>query len=146
MKTVFVLAAALLASPALADPMPKEYVTVAMKTSSFWSCAVMADYADNREEVGRLLNLGYETGKTLVEEIKSGRVEPPNWFTDAWLERAPWVNMVKENAPSTDFVLGRAYQSIREATWKDVWSSKASGGLTEKAEALFRERNCSFLK
>jgi hypothetical protein len=136
-----VLAAVLLASPALAQT-SEEYAHMATKTFSAWSCSVLADYGDKNGETERLFKLGYDTGKNVIEALWAGKVNKEDWS-----KHAPWVFGHKLGGPSTDFALGRLFETILDDKVEKLWKKSTDNEARKReAESMYRTQNCSFLK
>jgi hypothetical protein len=54
----------------------------------------------------------------------------------------------KLNGPTTEFALGRLYESIQEYTIDEIWKDTTSSEDLRKTKALttYQKQNCSFLK
>jgi hypothetical protein len=78
MKTVLTTLAivgSLWASPSVA-PASKEYALMGKNAYSAFECSLLASYARNKSEQRRLFEIGYAQGKTFIEALTSGKIQP----------------------------------------------------------------------
>ena len=78
MKTVLTTSAivgSLWASPSVAQA-SKEYALMGKNAYSAFECSLLASYARNESEQRRLFEIGYAQGKTFIEALTSGKIQP----------------------------------------------------------------------
>jgi hypothetical protein len=142
MKPLYLLAFLSFCSPAVAQT-SEDYAKIGMKTYSVWSCAVLTSYTKETQDGNKLFSLGYDLGKTFIEAIKAGKVKQEDLR-----KHAPMVFGDKLNSPSTDFALGRMFETVVDGTVKEVWQDATSDEDLRKNKAadMYRKQNCPFLK
>jgi len=142
MKPLFVLLALTLTSPAVAQT-SEDYAKMSRKVWSLFECTVLASYTKDNMEAERLFQLGYENGKTFIEALKAGKVK-----NEDLRKHMPWAMGEKLSGPSTEFALGRLYESIQDYTIEEIWKDASSDEDLRKTKALttYQKQNCSFLR
>jgi hypothetical protein len=53
----------------------EEYAAVGQKLWDAFECGALAEYADKPEKTARLYKLGYDQGKTLLDDLRGGKVD-----------------------------------------------------------------------
>ena len=97
----------------------EESADLGLKASAAFQCAALASAYGNSADQERLFNLGYSTGRALIEEAQTGSIS-----TDDFKKDVPAEFFTPFEGPSPDFMLGRIWQITVSDTLKDIVSVK----------------------
>ena len=153
LMTTTIIACAIIVGPA-ASPSMAQSLEDAFKSWAAFECAALAGVAKRypnefydftkaefTKAEGRLLEIGYSSGKRIIEKVRSGVIS-----SDELKKETPAVLSESWDGPSIDFVLGRwlenaathAHKRIRDASKTFDWTQESS----RKAADFYCERNC----
>jgi hypothetical protein len=120
---------------------------------SAFECATYADLSGDEDEQKRLFKVGYEAGTNFVDGVKNGEI------SDSEAKQAPTGVLMLLNGPTTDFVIGRIYESASGNAFDKVVKRDSDGGLildptewatgeyrTLRAKNLFQSSNCTLVR
>ena len=99
----------------------------------------------DEKQTERLFELGLSSGRQFIESVRAGKVTREDISAEV-----PIGLVMLLQGPSTDFILGRIFESVQEYALKEVVKSK--DGVNEKpvqaviASNMFRAANCSLLR
>ncbi|HWE20777.1 MAG TPA: hypothetical protein VG758_26990 [Hyphomicrobiaceae bacterium] len=103
-----------------------------------FECSALATYVDDKKQGGRLFKVGYESGKSFLGALQSGKIQEDDIRT-----RVPAGVMRKITGPNVDFVLGGIWESASQNALKDVFKSSGDEARILAAKTLFIRRKCS---
>lgn len=109
----------LLAEGAGADNKPNP----ALLMWSAFSCATYAEISGNKQEQERLFEVGYNAGCTFVDGFKNKTI------TETETKDAPLGVLMLMSGPTTDFIIGRIFESATEDAYAKVVKENSAGLL-----------------
>jgi hypothetical protein len=119
----------------------EEYAAMGQKLWDAFKCGAFAEYADKPEESGRLFNLGYNQGKTLLDAVRAGKVDQ-----EAVSKLPKPVLFMLDGGPTVDFILGRIFESAMQDTSQQLFEASNNSGTRKIiAGQNFAKRNCGLL-
>jgi len=111
---------------------------------SAFECTVLAAKIGRSEEQKRLFEFGYEEGKKFIDSVRSGEISEEDLSS-----KVPVGVLWKMQGPTTDFILGRIYESAAENVLDGVYGSVDEVLSTEEqkliAENKFSNKNCELI-
>ncbi|GGX42588.1 hypothetical protein [Saccharospirillum salsuginis] len=145
MKNVALVAVFLL-FPAL-DALAETSGSSADSGRAFFSaleCTVLAAKIGRSEEQKRLFEFGYKEGKKFIDSVRSGEISEEDLSS-----KVPVGVLWHMQGPTTDFILGRIYESAAENVLEGVYGSANEVLSTEEqnriAENKFSTKNCELI-
>lgn len=121
-----------------------------------WSAFVCSKYAEmygNRSEYKRLFELGYHVGMKFINDIKNKKIP------DSEAERTPIGVLLGLSGPSTDFSIGRIFESSANSAFDEIVKEDSRGlpiyNPTQwaddklriiRAKNKFNTSNCALIK
>ena len=119
----------------------KSAVDASRLTVAAWECHILGEGAGYDGDLDRLFQLGLRNGMHYLEALEAGKVSQVQIFEHVPLH---WNNVY---GPSSDFILGRLYQSIYEEIRSDLIRAKAeSVGRELRLTTEFQQKNCELLR
>jgi hypothetical protein len=107
----------LLAEGSSADNKPN----LALVMWSAFSCATYAEISGNKPEQERLFEVGYNAGRTFVDGFKNKTI------TETEAKDAPLGVLMLLSGPTTDFIIGRIFESATEDAYDKVVKENSAG-------------------
>ena len=140
--TLFCLSAS---SAGATEQSSKELASLGLTTWSAFECTSWASVMKDEKQTELLFELGLSSGRQFIESVRAGKVTREDISAEV-----PIGLVMLLQGPSTDFILGRIFESVQEYALKEVVKSK--DGVNEKpvqaviASNMFRAANCSLLR
>jgi hypothetical protein len=106
---------------------------------SAFGCSVLAQISGKQDEQERLVKYGYKWGSKFVDAHQAGVVNKED--IDSGLP----MGMLVLWGPSTDFILGRAYQVAADAVGEKVYGNSPYSDSRLVADLEFTDRNCKLI-
>lgn len=121
---------------------------LSMMGVSSWSaleCSALASVLEDTKEQERLFRIGYESGKKFIAAVQSKRITEEDLNNEV-----PSGFLLVMAGPTSDFILGRVFESAVDNVTKNIFSSGT--GLNSKelqkslAQNKFAQKNCRLLR
>lgn len=111
---------------------------------SAFECSVLAAKIGRAEDQKRLFEFGYEEGKKFIDSVRSGEISEEELSS-----KVPVGVLWHMQGPTTDFILGRIYESAAENALEGVYGG-ANEVLSKEdqkriAENKFSTKNCGLI-
>lgn len=87
---------------------------------SAFTCATYAEISGNRQEQQRLFEVGYDAGRTFVDGFINKTI------TETVANDAPLGVLMLLSGPTTDFIIGRIFESATEDAYDEVVKEKSA--------------------
>lgn len=111
---------------------------------SAFECTVLAAKIGRTEEQRRLFEFGYEEGKKFIDSVRSGEISKEELSS-----KVPVGVLWHMEGPTTDFILGRIYESAAENALDGVYGRTNEVLSAEEqnriAENKFSTMNCGLI-
>jgi len=88
---------------------------------SAFSCAAYAEMSGNKQEQERLFKIGYDAGRAFVDGVKNKTI------TEAETKGAPIGVLMLMGGPTTDFIIGRIFESATADAYDKVVKEDSAG-------------------
>lgn len=112
-----------------------------------WSaieCSTFAEMAGDESEHKRLFDIGYTTGKQLLDRW--------NDLDDQFIQSLPIGILMSLEGPSNDFMLGRIFSLVSNTAFDKVTRDSSGSRISDKdvktlkAQNLYRSSNCELIR
>ena len=86
---------------------------------SAFQCSTFAEMSGNKQEQARLFEVGVKAGREFLEALKNRQISP-----EAASSEVPIGVTMRLQGPSTDFIVGRIFESAAEDAFNKIVKQK----------------------
>lgn len=122
----------------------KAYAKMGDAALNGFECSYLAAMAGNKEQQKRLFLFGYKQGKAFISAVRAKKVKQSDLDSET-----PMMVFFALQGPTSDFMLGRLYESAQNDVLKDVFKSVSPLNALRESKTVaaneFRKRNCDLI-
>lgn len=122
----------------------KEYAVMGREVWSAFSCGAWASINNQTDDQERLFLFGYDSGTQFLDALRAEKIEQGDLNSEVPIG----VNLVLQG-PTSEFILGRIFDSAQTEALSDVYKTGESDNSEEMQKIIagnkYRDGNCQLL-